>query len=112
MQSHLFRQPSYQERDIKESHRRVMIQNHPDNGGSQYLALKINEAKKVLMTVVSDSAPLLSKKKDTEKKEIHPDDEAQDYRDNPLTMDEALYGDPTELKKKFLRFQQLRDESH
>ncbi|MQM16077.1 hypothetical protein Taro_049031 [Colocasia esculenta] len=37
------------EEKIKEAYRRVMAANHPDAGGSQYLATKINEAKDVLM---------------------------------------------------------------
>ncbi|NP_001148450.1 mitochondrial import inner membrane translocase subunit TIM14 [Zea mays] len=34
---------------IKEAHRRVMVANHPDAGGSHYVASKINEAKDMLM---------------------------------------------------------------
>eukprot|EP01067_Filipodium_phascolosomae_P009331 Filipodium_phascolosomae@DN8297_c0_g1_i1.p1 len=34
---------------IKEVHRKLMLANHPDKGGSDFLASKVNEAKDCLM---------------------------------------------------------------
>ncbi len=42
------RESSAEER-VKDAHRRLMIANHPDGGGSSFIAAKVNEAKDMLL---------------------------------------------------------------
>ncbi len=34
---------------VRENHRKLLLANHPDRGGSTFIATKINQAKEVLM---------------------------------------------------------------
>lgn len=40
--------PSSNAKRVKDAHKKIMLANHPDRGGSPYLAAKINEAKDLL----------------------------------------------------------------
>lgn len=40
--------PSASKTKLKDAHKKIMLLNHPDRGGSPYLAAKINEAKDLM----------------------------------------------------------------
>jgi DnaJ family protein C protein 19 len=40
--------PSASKTKIKDAHKKIMLLNHPDRGGSPYVAAKINEAKDLM----------------------------------------------------------------
>ncbi|CAO1419507.1 unnamed protein product [Diamesa hyperborea] len=40
--------PSASKQKVKDAHKKIMLLNHPDRGGSPYLAAKINEAKDLI----------------------------------------------------------------
>ncbi|KAL2509359.1 Mitochondrial import inner membrane translocase subunit TIM14-1 [Forsythia ovata] len=58
---------------VREAHRRVMVANHPDAGGSHYLASKINEAKDIMMGKSKSSGYLnaFSELKEEENERLH-----------------------------------------
>eukprot|EP00922_Rhytidocystis_sp_ex-Travisia-forbesii_P051872 GHVS01077003.1.p2 GENE.GHVS01077003.1~~GHVS01077003.1.p2 ORF type:complete len:111 (+),score=12.17 GHVS01077003.1:120-452(+) len=41
--------PASSKERIREVHKQLMLRNHPDNGGSTYVATKVNEAKDFLL---------------------------------------------------------------
>ena len=49
--------PDASEDDVKAAHRKLIAQLHPDKGGSDYLAAKINDARKVMLEKRGPPAP-------------------------------------------------------
>lgn len=45
------------EKTVRDAHRKLMVLNHPDAGGSTYVAIKLNEAKAILLKESGTEAP-------------------------------------------------------
>jgi len=54
--------PSASKARIKEAHKRIITLNHPDRGGSPYVASKINEAKDLLEKYAASTPGQTSKR--------------------------------------------------
>jgi len=61
----------HNERKIKNAYKKAMFANHPDKGGSKFIALKLSEARDYLLTTLDSSK---NKEQEGRKEEEKPAD--------------------------------------